>query len=167
MVYKRSLPPPSVRAIRQNQATRFKRNMETDAGKSPYVRGRGDGLVAVPKGPKAPSVPNRGRNMDPGMRRNRIDPIARSKAARERAILTNQNIVSSRNIVADAGKSTYVRGKNNGLVAVPNVMVRRRPAEMDPGFGPRTPRPAPGRGSRGEGKKAPRYSHSPTRSKVQ
>jgi hypothetical protein len=42
-------------------------------------------------------------------------------------------------MAADAGRSTYVRGKNAGLVAVPKVMVRPRlrPSDMDPGMNPR------------------------------
>ena len=156
MVYKRSLPPPPVRAIRKNQDIISKRNMAVDAGKSAYVRGKYNGLVEVPKGKPRPGTPedrrraNPRRNTDPGMDRNRIDPVARSKAARERAIRTNQSIVSSRYMAADEGRSTYVRGKSNGLVAVPKVFVRRRPSDMDPGFNPRNRRvPTPTPGGRG------------------
>ena len=137
MVYKRSLPPPSVRAIRKNQETISKRNMAVDAGKSAYVRGKGNGLVEVPSGRGFPGKPTGQRPRYDNMNRNRIDPVARSKAARERAILTNQSIVSSRNMAADEGRSTYVRGKNAGLVSVPNIFVRRRPSDMDRGFGPK------------------------------
>jgi hypothetical protein len=155
MVYKRSLPPPTVRAIRKNQDIISKRNMAVDAGKSAYVRGKYNGLVEVPKG--------RGfiEQKDPGRNRTRDRDMlprgsgkSRAEADRARAISTNQNIISSRNMAADAGRSTYVRGKNNGLVAVPKVMVRRSPGDMDPGFyrGRQGPVPQPKPGGR---KKAP------------
>jgi hypothetical protein len=148
MVYKRSLPPPTVRAIRKNQDIISKRNMAVDAGKSAYVRGKYNGLVEVPRG--------RGfiEQKDPGRNRTRDRDMlprgsgkSRGEVERARAISTNQNIISSRNMAADAGRSTYVRGKNSGLVAVPRVMVRRSPADMDPGFSRRrrVPTPTPGK----------------------
>jgi len=144
MVYKRSLPPPTTRAIRKNQEIISKRNMAVDAGKSAYVRGKYNGLVEVPAGKPAPAARNKGRignDRDKNRDKNRTgNPESRAMAARNAAIRTNQGIISSRNMAADAGRSTYVRGKNAGLVAVPKVMVARprlRPSDMDPGFAPR------------------------------
>lgn len=152
MVYKRSLPPPTTRAIRKNQEIISKRNMAVDAGKSAYVRGKYNGLVEVPAGKPGPMTPGKGRIGNDRFKNKPGNPESRAMAARNAAIRTNQGIVSARNMAADAGRSTYVRGKNNGLVAVPKVMVRRSPGDMDPGFNPRyrrgvpTPTPGGGRG---------------------
>ncbi len=149
MVYKRSLPPPTTRAIRKNQEIISKRNMAVDAGKSAYVRGKYNGLVEVPAGKKGPMGPGKGRIGNDRFKKKPGNPESRAMAARNAAIRTNQGIVSSRNMAADAGRSTYVRGKNNGLVAVPKVMVRRSPSELDPGFAPRRRVPTPTPGGRG------------------
>jgi hypothetical protein len=139
MVYKRSLPPPTTRAIRKNQEIISKRNMAVDAGKSAYVRGKYNGLVEVPAGKKGPMGPGKGRIGNDRFKKKPGNPESRAMAARNAAIRTNQGIVSARNMAADAGRSTYVRGKNAGLVAVPKVMVRPRlrPSDMDPGMNPR------------------------------
>jgi len=140
MVYKRSLPPPTTRAIRKNQEIISKRNMAVDAGKSAYVRGKYNGLVEVPAGKKGPMAPGKGRIGNDRWKNKPGNPVSKAEGARSRAISTNQGIVSARNMAADAGRSTYVRGKYNGLVDVPRVMVRpkRKPSELDPGFaGPR------------------------------
>lgn len=128
----RTLPPPSVRAIRKNQETISKRNMAVDAGKSAYVRGKYNGLVEVPKGKPVPGSPEYRRLFG---RDRSGTPIGKAEAERKRAIKTNQGIVSARNMAADAGRSTYVRGKNNGLVAVSGGGPRRIPGRpLDPGM---------------------------------
>lgn len=148
MVYKRRLPPPSVSAIRKNQEIISKRNIAVDAGKSAYVRGKYNGLVEVPKGKGfiEPQKPGRNRTRDRDLL-PRGSASSRAEADRARAISTNQGIISARNIAADAGRSTYVRGKNNGLVAVPKVMVRRSPFDRE--FAPRRGVPTPTNGGRG------------------
>lgn len=141
MVYKRSLPPPSVRAIRKNQEIISKRNMAVDAGKSAYVRGKYNGLVEVPKGKGfiGQKDPGRNRTRDRDLLPRRSgNGMSRADATRAREILTNQGIISARNMAADAGRSTYVRGKYNGLVAVSAGTPRRVPGRpLDPGMNPR------------------------------
>lgn len=129
----RSLPPERLRIIERNQAAISKRNMAVDAGKSAYVRGKDNSLEERPPVKKGPMTPGKGRIGNDRYKNKRGNPMSRAEADRSRAISTNQRIVSTRNIAADAGRSTYVRGKNNGLVAVPTVMVRRQTRPRKPG----------------------------------
>lgn len=98
------------------------------------------------KGYAQPRKDGKRRNTDPGMNKNRIDPIARAKAARAAAILTNQGTVSSRGMRGDAGKGGYVRGglRSDNLINVPTVPKKRKYRDGRDG----KPQPTPGGGNR-------------------
>lgn len=150
MVYQRqmpgrSLPPERLRAIRKNQTTISQRNLAVDAGKSAYVRGKTNGLVAVPKGKPAPGQKRNGKIGNDYRDKNKPgNPESKAMAARNAAIKSNQRTLSARNMAVDAGKSTYVRGKSAGLVAVPRVIARSvKPRKDDGMYKERRPNPKP------------------------